>query len=135
MGDKSVVSPFPMVGLQVANMAGLIPISGQMITHSTVREECGLPRSVLLADEASPLYHVRSIPPGVLLICGDDDMPARLEENRLMHVWLKTAGNTDVTVLCVPGRTHNSVYDRCAEPDDEAGRAIIEFIERRISAR
>ena len=122
------------VGLKLSDIAGLIPISGQMVTHSTVREERGIPRSVIVVDEAAPLQHVRKIPTPVLSICGGQDMPARLEENLLMDAWLKAAGNTDVSILCVSNRTHTSVYDRCAEPGDKAGQAIGAFILKHSSA-
>jgi len=121
-------------GVSLSDLAGLIPIGGQMVTHSTVRAERGIPRSVMIVDEASPLQHVRKIDPAVLLICGDHDMPARREENLLMQAWLKAAENTDVTFLCVPNRTHTQVYDQCAEPDDPAGRAIVDFIRKHATA-
>ncbi|OPZ23841.1 MAG: Lipase 2 [Lentisphaerae bacterium ADurb.BinA184] len=122
-------------GLGVADIAGLIPISGQMVTHSTVREERGLARSIMLVDDASPLRHVRRIETPVLLICGDGDMPARLEENLLMRAWLQAAGSPNVSALSVPGRTHESVYNRCADPGDPAGKAIIDFILKQTAAR
>ncbi|MHC4994929.1 MAG: alpha/beta hydrolase, partial [Planctomycetota bacterium] len=45
-------------------VAGLMPISGQMITHSTVRGERGIPGNRPVIDEAAPSYHVsKDVPP------------------------------------------------------------------------
>lgn len=131
----SAIGPgfFEDAGLKTSDIAGLIPISGQMVTHSTVREERGLPRSVMIVDEAAPLYHVRKDLPPALFVCGDNDLPARLEESLLMHAWLKAAGNTNGAVLCVPGRDHGTIYEKCADPDDPAGKAIVEFIQKHSS--
>lgn len=70
-------------GLDVDRIAGLLPLSGHMITHFTVRKERGLSASTGLADEYAPLYHVRKTPFPIFIQCGDDDYPSRQEENKL----------------------------------------------------
>lgn len=128
----SVLGPgwLAAVGLAGADVAGIVSVSGQMVTHSTVREERGIPRSVMVVDDAAPLRHARGFSPAILLVCAEHDMPARLEENLLMQAWLQAAGHRDVTLLCVPGRDHASVYDECAKPGDPTGQALVDFIHR-----
>jgi acetyl esterase/lipase len=55
-------------------IAGLIPLSGNAITHMTVREERGIPNTQPLIDEYAPLHHVRPDAPPVLLMTGDREM-------------------------------------------------------------
>ena len=40
-------------GMQVSEVAGFIPVSGQTVTHYTVREERGIGKNCVTADEAS----------------------------------------------------------------------------------
>ncbi|MCG6158572.1 alpha/beta hydrolase [Rubinisphaera margarita] len=70
-------------GVDVDRIAGLLPISGHMITHFTVRKERGLAASCGLCDEFAPLYHVRKTPFPIFIQCGDNDYPSRQEENEL----------------------------------------------------
>lgn len=70
-------------GFDVDQIAGLLPISGHMITHFTVRKERGLAARTGLADEFAPLYHVRKTPFPIFIQCGDNDYPSRQEENKL----------------------------------------------------
>jgi len=70
-------------GLDVDQIAGLLPISGHMITHFTVRKERGLSVQTGLADEFAPLYHIRKTPFPIFIQCGDNDYPSRQEENKL----------------------------------------------------
>jgi hypothetical protein len=63
-------------GIDIDRIAGLLPISGHMITHFTVRKERGLTASTGLADEFAPLYHVRKTPFPIFIQCGDNAGPA-----------------------------------------------------------
>ncbi|UCD50189.1 MAG: glycoside hydrolase family 97 catalytic domain-containing protein [Phycisphaerales bacterium] len=116
-------------GLDTEIVAGLIPVSGQMITHSTVREERGIPRTRPIIDEAAPLYHVRSDAPRTLCICGGNDLPIRAEENRLFVAALKAAGHERVDYLEVPGRDHGTIVSQIPEPGDVVAQAVMAFIE------
>ena len=115
-------------GLGTDVIAGLMPVSGQMVTHSTVREERGIPRTRPIVDAAAPLYHVRSDAPRTLCICGGQDLPARAEENRLFVAALKAAGHEQVEYLEVQGRDHGTIASRIPESDDVVARAIVAFI-------
>jgi alpha-L-fucosidase len=116
-------------GLEPSAIAGLIPISGQVMTHYTIREERGLDRNTILADEAAPIHHVRKQTPPLLVLYADQDMPARAEENAYLVAALKAVGNQAVTQKQITGRDHGSVAGKIREPGDPAAEAILSFIE------
>lgn len=117
-------------GHSTGELAGLIPISGQMVTHETVRRERGLPTTRPLVDAAAPVYHVRDDAPPLLAIAGSEDLPARPEENRYLIAALRAVGHQDATYLEFEGRTHGTIVGGIPEADDAVGRAILAFIER-----
>lgn len=111
-------------------VAGVIPVSGQMMTHFTVKRERGSWNEVsIIADEAAPIFHIRREAPPFLLIVADDDLPGRVEENRFFAAALgRLAGNPAVDLVMVANRDHGSVCARLFEEDDTAGAAIAEFL-------
>jgi acetyl esterase/lipase len=117
-------------GHELADLAGLIPISGQMVTHATVREERGLPSERPLIDEAAPAFHVRADAPPLLAIAGSEDLPARPEENRYLVAAMKAVEHADATYLEVEGRNHGTIVSGIPDPDDAVARAILDFVER-----
>ncbi len=110
-------------------IAGLIPVSGQTMTHYTVRGERGQGgRHDVTADDAAPIHHARKDTAPMLLIYADKDMPARAEENEYFTAVLRATGNEQITVRKIADRGHGSVGHRIAEPDDPARTALLEFI-------
>jgi acetyl esterase/lipase len=79
------------------------------------------------ARKASPLRQVHEKVPPFLLIYADGDFPefGRMAED--FGQALRKAGG-EATCLKVEGRTHGSVAAKMAEPEDTAGRAVLEFI-------
>ncbi len=116
-------------GLEPASIAGLIPVSGQTMTHYTVRKERGIGMFTITADEAAPVFHARKDTPPMLVLYADKDLAARAEENAYLVATLKGAGNTNVTGLLQHDRNHGAIASRIAEPGDPARQAILEFIE------
>jgi acetyl esterase/lipase len=82
------------------DLAGIIPLSGQMITHFTVRAERGIRDTQPLVDEFAPLFHVRADAPPLVLITGDREIEllGRYEENAYMARMMKIAGHTRTTL-------------------------------------
>lgn len=115
-------------GLDTAALAGLIPVSGQTLTHYTIREERGLPKSKLFADEAAPVYHARKDTPPLLVLYAERDMAMRVEENQLLVAALKAAGNSQVTGRLIPDRDHGSIAENIKNANDPVLRAILDFI-------
>lgn len=117
-------------GVKLTDIAGLMPVSGQMVTHSTVREERGIPRSQPLIDEAAAAFHVKAETAPFLVIVGSEDIPTRAEENRYFVSAMKAAKHNNVTYLEVEGRNHGTIANRIDEPDDAVAAAMLQFIRR-----
>ncbi|QDH79815.1 alpha/beta hydrolase [Echinicola soli] len=98
--------------LDANDLAGLIPFSGHMITHFTVREEREIAGTQPIIDELAPLYHVRSDAPPLLLITGDREMEmlGRYEENAYMMRMMKVAGHQETTLYEMEGYGHNMTH-------------------------
>ncbi|TWT77830.1 Carboxylesterase NlhH [Posidoniimonas polymericola] len=111
-------------------LAGLLPISGQTLNHTAVRRERGIPEDRVVVDDAAPLNAIRASGPPTLLICGDRDLPLRLEQNELLLAHFKRLGDNRARLVVGVDRDHGSIYDLCHRPGDPVGRAIVEFIEQ-----
>lgn len=116
--------------IPVQRIAGIIPISGQMVTHSTILVERGIPEGTIIVDEFSPIYHSRKAGPVCLCICGDNDLPMRADENVFFIAALKNAGNKNASYLEIKGRNHVTIGGKFQEQDDEVTHAILEFISK-----
>ena len=92
-------------------IAGLISLSGQIITHSTVREEKGIPASKVIIDAYAPLYHARRKASSILLITGDRniDIPGRYEENLYLKRLMEKSGHEETWLLEVQGFGHGGI--------------------------
>jgi len=90
-------------------IAGLIPLSGQAITHFTIRKEKGIPETQPTIDEYAPLYHVRADAPPLLLITGDRELEllGRYEENAYLMRMMKVAGHKQTKLLELDGYGHD----------------------------
>jgi acetyl esterase/lipase len=115
--------------------AGYIPVSGQTLTHVTIRDERHLSADTGLADEASPMYHGSAHTPPMLLLWGDHDLPARAEENALLLARLQAAGNRMVEGHLQTARDHGSIINRMEQADDPARQLVLGFILRTPSSR
>ena len=116
-------------GISVTAIAGFVSLSGQMTTHFNVRKERGLSDLPLVVDDAAPSHYVRKDIPRLLLLIGDHDWPARLEENQLMYAQFVQLAKTDkASFKVIANRDHSAIYDRIPEPNDEAYRAIARFM-------
>jgi acetyl esterase/lipase len=95
-------------GIDANSIAGLIPLSGQTITHFEIRKERGIPDTQPVVDEFAPLYHVRADAPPLLLITGDreKEMLGRYEENAYMMRMMKIAGHKQTTLYELQGFGH-----------------------------
>ncbi|MBL8818078.1 MAG: alpha/beta hydrolase [Planctomyces sp.] len=109
-------------------IAGLIPFSGQCITHFTIRSERGVSDKQAVIDEYAPLFHVRSDAPPMLLISGDREMEllGRYEENAYLARMMKVAGHQGTTLYELQGFDHGGM----ATP---AFPLLLRFVEQRSS--
>ncbi len=115
-------------GVAPESIAGLIPVSGQTMTHFTVRVERGLPKDDVIADEAAPIHFARKDAPPMLLLMGGRDWPARLEENQYFAAMQKVKEHKHTHLLMIPDRTHGTIFGKLAEEQDPGREAIFRFI-------
>lgn len=112
-------------GVDANRIAGLIPFSGQAITHFTIRNERGIDSKQPLIDDLAPLYHVRKDAPTLLLITGDRnlEMLGRYEENAYLWRMMKIAGHDDTELLELQGYDHGGM----AQP---AFPLLVQFVKK-----
>lgn len=120
--DKRWLAPH---GIDPGRIAGMIPLSPQVITHFAIREERGIPEKQPVVDEFAPLFHVRKEAPPCLLITGDREreLLGRYEENAYLWRMLKIAGQKDLSLIELQGYDHGGM----AAP---AMPLLLRFVER-----
>ncbi|MUP39021.1 alpha/beta hydrolase [Labilibaculum euxinus] len=103
--DKRWLKPY---GIDANQIAGLIPFSGQAITHFTVREERGIAGTQPIVDDLAPLFHVRPDAPPLLLITGDRELEllGRYEENAYLMRMMKVVGHKETKLYELDGYGH-----------------------------
>lgn len=106
--DKKYLAKY---NIDANNIAGLIPFSGQAITHFTIRKERGIKDTQPIIDEYAPLYHVRADAPPMLLITGDREMEllGRYEENAYLNRMMKLAGHQRTRLYELDGFDHGGM--------------------------
>ena len=84
-------------GADADSVAAYLPVSGQTVTHFTIRKERGLPDGIPVVDEYAPVNKARKETAPLVLITGDKhlEMAARYEENALLEAVLKSIGNKE----------------------------------------
>jgi len=106
--DKQYLSKY---SIDANSIAGIIPFSGQAITHFTVRQEQGIKDTQPTIDKYAPLYHVRADAPPMLLITGDREMEllGRYEENAYLNRMMKLAGHKATRLYELDGYDHGGM--------------------------
>jgi len=114
--------------LDANRIAGLISITGQAITHFTVREERGTKGVQPVIDELAPLFHVRKDAPPLLLVTGDPELEllGRYEENAYFWRMLRVSGHPDVELRALQGLDHAAV-------EKPAHALLLGFVQRIIA--
>ena len=97
-------------GADADKIAKAYPVSGQTVTHYTIRKERGLPDGIPVIDEYAPMSHASRGGAPLVLISGDRqlEMLARYEENLHLQSLLKHFGH-DSVLYEMQGFTHGSV--------------------------
>ena len=103
--DKKYMAAY---GANADSVAAYLPVSGQTVTHFTIRKERGLPDGIPVVDEYAPVNKARKETAPLVLITGDKhlEMAARYEENALLEAVLKSIGNKKVTLYEMQGFDH-----------------------------
>jgi acetyl esterase/lipase len=107
--DKSYLQKY---NIDANRIAGLIPLSGQTITHFTVREERGISGTQPIIDNLAPLFHVRQDAPPLILITGDRELEllGRYEENAYLMRMMKIVGHKETKLYELDGYGHGMTY-------------------------
>lgn len=117
--------------LKTDAIAGLINISGQLFTHTTVREERGIAnaRAMPTIDDAAPASYARADAPPILMFYADDDMPMRGEECEYFAKLLQYVGHQKVQCVEITERNHVTVGTQMENFDDPARALVMQMIE------
>ena len=98
-------------GINADQIAGLIPLSPQVITHFTIRDERGIEETQPIIDDLAPLFHVRKDAPPILLVTGDreKELMGRYEECTYFWRMMKLAGHKQTTLHELDGFDHGKM--------------------------
>lgn len=98
-------------GVNADDLAGLIPLSPQVITHFTIRDERGIEETQPIIDDLAPLFHVRKDAPSVLLVTGDreKELMGRYEECAYFWRMMMLAGHKAMTLHELGGFDHGKM--------------------------
>lgn len=108
--DKSWLAKY---GVDSDSIKGLVPFSGQAISHFSYRQMNGIPNLQPTIDRYAPLYHVRPDAPPMVLITGDRniEMFGRYEENAYMWRMMNLVGHKDITLYELGGYDHGGMCE------------------------
>ncbi len=106
--DKHYLAAY---GIDANSIQKLVPFSGQMITHFTVRKEAGIADTQPTIDKMAPLFHVRADASPLYLITGDREleMLGRYEENAYMNRMMNIAGSKHTSLYELDGFNHGEM--------------------------
>jgi acetyl esterase/lipase len=113
------------------SIAGIVPIAGQTFTHSTIREERGIPdpANTPVIDEAAPSYHARKDTPPILIACADGDAPVTIAQNKYILALLNSIENKNVFYIEIKNHDHMTLVTKIPEKNDPLAEAIIKFVD------
>jgi CubicO group peptidase (beta-lactamase class C family) len=106
--DKSYLSKY---GIDANKIAGLMPFSGQAITHFTLRQEKGIKPTQPVVDQYAPMYHVRADAPPMIIISGDRELElyGRYEENAYFCRMMQLSGHKRTKIYELDGFDHGGM--------------------------
>lgn len=107
--DKTWLAKY---GIDADSIAGLIPFSGQAVTHFNHRKMQGIPELQPTIDATAPIYHVRAgACPPYIIITGDRNLElyGRYEENAYLWRMLTLAGHPDTALYELDGYNHGDM--------------------------
>ena len=98
-------------GISTDSIAGLLPLSPQVITHYTIRDENGISKYQPLIDAYAPIFHIKKDTPPIVLITGDREMEllSRYEENAYFFRMMKIIDNKKVKLSELEGLNHGEM--------------------------
>jgi len=97
--------------INTSSLAGLIPLSPQVISHYTIRDENNISKYQPLIDTYAPLFHIKKETPPIVLITGDREreLLGRYEENAYFFRMMKVIENPRVKLFELQGFDHGKM--------------------------
>ena len=94
-------------------LAGIIPFSGQAISHFSYRKMKGIGELKPSVDEFAPLYWVRKDCPPLVLLVGDRELElfGRYEENAYLARMMKLVGHESTYLYEFDGHGHGGMME------------------------
>jgi acetyl esterase/lipase len=108
--DKRWLAAF---GIDAGRIAGLLPLSPQVITHFKIRDERGLKDTEVVVDEFAPIHYISKDLPPIVIITGDREleMLGRYEENAYFVRMMKLVGNSRIKLFELNGFGHSPMKE------------------------
>jgi acetyl esterase/lipase len=125
--------------LSLRDIRGVVPVSAFYWVERTGvapdrdKSVWGTDKNVWI--DASPAHHLTKDAPPMLVLYADGDDEWRRQQNVEMAQVLKGAGAAHVDVAQIASRSHNTIWSKVAEPNDETAGRIIQFVRANTSAR
>jgi acetyl esterase/lipase len=106
--NKQLLSAY---NLDADSIAGIIPFSGQAVSHYNYRKMIGIKETQPVIDEFAPLYYVRADAPPLIIISGDRNMEllGRYEENAYFWRMMNVAGHKESYLYELGGYDHGAM--------------------------
>lgn len=98
-------------GIDADAIAGLIPFSGQVISHFAYRKTLGLGELQPSIDAYAPLAHIRPDAPPIVIVSADreKELFGRYEETAYFWRMLTLVGHPDATIYELQGFNHSNM--------------------------
>lgn len=117
-------------GDKIEDIAGIVSLSGQMVTHFTIRAERGIADTTIIVDQDAPMHYAKNPCAPQLILYAEQDMAMRAEENVLYLSARKAAGHANVRGWMVKGSDHGNIGNDVGKPGNAVQQAIIDFIRK-----
>lgn len=123
--DKSYLQKYQ---IDADKVVAWFPLSGQTVTHYTIRQERKLREGIPVIDQFAPLFNARVDTPPIYLITGDrnKELAARYEENVHLFAVLRSLGNKNVYLYELQGFDHGNMYG-------PGCNLMVDYIKKRMS--
>jgi len=125
--------------LSLRDIRGVVPVSAFYWVERTGvapdRDKSVWGTDKTVWADASPAHHLRQDAPPMLVLYADGDDEWRRQQNVEMAQVLKAAGSKTVEIAQIAARTHNTIWSKVAEPNDETAEKIIQFVRANTTAR
>ncbi|HMB00154.1 MAG TPA: alpha/beta hydrolase, partial [Spirochaetota bacterium] len=123
--DDSYIGSY---GYTYSDIAGAIPLSPQLYSHSTIQRDLTGSAVYYVNNEYAPVYHAAATLPPYLVMTGADDNDPYTVSAADFYTAMTNAGHPDVAVELISNRAHMAVVTYFDQADDYVKTNMIAFI-------